>query len=95
VARGQAHRQHGEAEQLEVLRTVRGGGDAPVLVVAEQADEHTAVRWLDDGADDFMAKPASAAELVVRIEVLGRRSPGGRERRRQCSRRWPVEPGRR
>lgn len=47
----------------EVLRTV------PVIMLSGQADETARVAALGAGADDFVAKPFSAKDLVARIEA--------------------------
>ena len=51
--------------------------DAVVVVLTAQADETEAVRALDGGADDFVAKPFRAGELVARLRAHLRRRPDG------------------
>jgi len=59
---------------LEVLEAIRGTGDAtPVLVLSALGDTEERVRGLRAGSDDYLAKPFSVAELVARVEALGRR----------------------
>jgi DNA-binding response OmpR family regulator len=67
---------------LELLRKVReaGGSGArvdarmPLLVLSGRAGETDRVRGLERGADDFLAKPFSYAELRLRIAALLRRT---------------------
>jgi two-component system, OmpR family, response regulator len=60
----------------EVLRRlVRDRGDQPVLVLSAMADIDVRVGCLDAGADDFLAKPFTIAELLARVR-LRMRSPG-------------------
>ncbi|HLT14927.1 MAG TPA: response regulator transcription factor [Marinobacter sp.] len=61
---------------IEVLESVRAHLDWPVPAVflTQRDSESDIVRALDAGADDYIAKPARAAELVARINALARRS---------------------
>ena len=62
---------------LEVLRRLRERGSSlPVLILtaADGVDER--VKGLDNGADDYMAKPFSLQELEARVRALIRRGAG-------------------
>lgn len=47
---------------------------APVIVVTARGQEEQKVRALDAGADDYVVKPFSPAELLARVRVILRRS---------------------
>ena len=50
--------------------------ELPIIMLTACADEGDKVAGLDAGADDYLAKPFSASELLARIRaVLRRRSP--------------------
>jgi two-component system, OmpR family, phosphate regulon response regulator PhoB len=50
--------------------------ELPIIMLTARADEADKVAGLDAGADDYLAKPFSANELLARIRaVLRRRSP--------------------
>lgn len=57
------------------LRQLRAGERAatPVLMLTARASEFDRVEGLDAGADDYLVKPFSAAELVARVRALLRR----------------------
>lgn len=55
------------------LARIRELTDAPVVVLSGTDSELAAVRALRAGADDFMPKPVALAELVARVEAIGRR----------------------
>jgi two-component system, OmpR family, response regulator len=58
----------------------RGSG-VPVLMLTARDDVDDRVRGLDSGADDYLGKPFSLAELLARVRALLRRGPadfGGR-----------------
>ena len=58
----------------EMLRMLRAVSDVPVIVATARDDDPTAVRALNSGADDFLAKPFSAEQLDARIRAVLRRS---------------------
>lgn len=57
------------------LRRMRSGprGTLPVLMLTARASEVDRVEGLEAGADDYLVKPFSAAELVARVRALLRR----------------------
>ncbi|HZP30838.1 MAG TPA: response regulator transcription factor [Acidimicrobiia bacterium] len=64
---------------FEVCRTLRARGRwAPVLLLTARDAVEDRVTGLDAGADDYLAKPFSFAELYARLRALTRR--GARER---------------
>jgi DNA-binding response OmpR family regulator len=52
---------------LEILPTLRAGMAGPILVLSARIGEDDRVESLELGADDFIAKPFSARELLARI----------------------------
>jgi len=65
------------ADGLSLLRRLRDGGDdLPVLLLSARADGVDRIIGLEQGADDYLAKPFLPRELTARIEaVLRRRRP--------------------
>jgi DNA-binding response OmpR family regulator len=61
---------------LEVTRRIRRESDVPILVVTARSGESDKLLGLEIGADDYMTKPFSTAELVARVRALLRRSSG-------------------
>ncbi len=64
---------------LTLLRRLRDGGDdLPVLMLTARGDAVDRIIGLEQGADDYLAKPFLPRELTARIEaVLRRRRPAG------------------
>ena len=60
----------------EVLRRLRRDSDVPVLVLTARSSEADRVRGLDLGADDYITKPFSVAELLARVRAHLRRRDG-------------------
>ncbi len=66
-----------DLDGADVLRMLRGVSDVPVIVATARDDEAEIVRLLDQGADDYVVKPYSAAQLEARIRAVLRRGSGG------------------
>jgi two-component system OmpR family response regulator len=61
---------------FEVCRELRTRGRwAPVLLLTARDSVDDRVTGLDAGADDYLAKPFSFAELLARLRALARRGP--------------------
>ena len=56
---------------------LRGVSRVPVVVATARDDEAEIVAVLDAGADDYVVKPFSAAQLDARIRAVLRRGGGG------------------
>lgn len=54
---------------FEVLKTIRDKEEIPVLLVSARAEELYKIKGLDLGADDYITKPFSSAELVARVNA--------------------------
>jgi two-component system KDP operon response regulator KdpE len=57
----------GDGETL--LAQIRKAGNTPVIVISARDAEPAKVRLLDAGADDYLVKPFSLAELLARLRV--------------------------
>jgi two-component system response regulator RegX3 len=57
----------------EVCRRIRAGSGVPIIVVTAKDSSADLVLGLEVGADDYVTKPFSAAELLSRIRALLRR----------------------
>ncbi len=65
-----------ELDGFEVCRRLRRGGVwSPVLMLTARDAVEDRVAGLDTGADDYLAKPFSFAELLARLRALTRRGP--------------------
>lgn len=58
-----------DMDGMDVLERIRRKGDVPVIVVTARGSDDQKVRALDAGADDYVTKPFSTAELFARIRV--------------------------
>jgi DNA-binding response OmpR family regulator len=59
---------------LEVCRRLRSTSDVPVIMLTALGSEADRVVGLERGADDYVTKPFSPRELVLRVESVLRRA---------------------
>ena len=62
---------------MEVLRALRSFSDAYVVMLTARTEEVDRIVGLSTGADDYLTKPFSPAELVARVRAMLRRPRGG------------------
>ncbi|MEN8237885.1 MAG: response regulator transcription factor [Actinomycetota bacterium] len=65
-----------DLDGAQVLKMIRSVSAVPVVVATARDDETEIVRILRDGADDYIVKPFSGAQLEARIEAILRRTAG-------------------
>ena len=65
-----------DMDGLEVLKNLREWSKVPVLILSVRDQEDVKVTALENGADDYVTKPFSTAELVARLAVIQRRHHG-------------------
>lgn len=53
-----------------LLRADRFTQDVPLILLSRTAGQHETIAGLEAGADDFLVKPFSARELLVRVQTL-------------------------
>jgi two-component system response regulator RegX3 len=58
---------------LDVCQTLRAESDLPIVILTAADAEADRIHGLDIGADDYVTKPFSVAELVSRVRALLRR----------------------
>ena len=59
---------------LSVIRRARALGETPILVLSARGSTGDRILGLSEGADDYLPKPFSPAELVVRVRTILRRT---------------------
>ena len=62
---------------LELCRQLRGEGDLPIIMLTARTTERDRLRGLREGADDYVTKPFSPPEVVLRVEAVLRRTQRG------------------
>lgn len=67
-----------EIDGMTVARRVREESDVPILMLSARGTVADRIQGLSEGADDYLPKPFSPAELVVRAKAILRRARGAR-----------------
>ena len=62
---------------FEVFRRIRAQGDSPVIMITARGQTTDRIAGLEIGADDYVSKPFSPAEVVARVRTVLRRSSAG------------------
>src|SRR4051795_2257001 len=73
-----------ELDGRAVIRAVRRdeeAGRTPIIILSARGSTVDRIAGLEDGADDYLPKPFSPAELVLRVKALLRRSTPARSDR--------------
>jgi two-component system KDP operon response regulator KdpE len=58
------------ASGLEVLESIRATSDVPVIILSARSGDPGKLLALDEGASDFLAKPFSMGDLVMRVRAV-------------------------
>jgi two-component system KDP operon response regulator KdpE len=66
----------GELDGYATARRIREFSDVPIIMLTARVRENDMLRGFEAGADDYMTKPFSARELLVRIRSLLKRANG-------------------
>lgn len=70
-----------DRDGLHFIHAARRDSSVPILVLSARSTEKDKVTALDSGANDYVTKPFSAAELLARIRAaLRQRRPGAQSR---------------
>lgn len=68
-----------DVDGTELLRMLRAVSQVPVIVMTARGADETVVATLDAGADDYLVKPFSMAQLEARVRAVLRRRQSDRE----------------
>ena len=62
-----------EMDGFSVCQTIRSFSQVPILMLTERTSEQDRIHGLELGADDYMTKPFSPRELMLRISAILKR----------------------
>ena len=65
-----------DADTGELITSIREFSQTPLIVLMQEQDEMSKVRFLEAGADDCIGTPFSPIELIIKVKVLLRRTGG-------------------
>ncbi len=64
----------GDREGFAICRNMRERSAVPIVLVSPLGDEASLVRGYESGADDYVVKPFSPRQLLLRIDAVARRT---------------------
>ncbi len=63
-----------EIDGIEVAVRIREAKDTPIIMLTAKGEENNRVEGFESGADDYIVKPFSPREVVLRVKALLRRT---------------------
>ncbi len=60
---------------FEVCREIRKVSDLPIIMITARGEDYDRIMGLELGADDYVVKPFSPAEVMARVKAVLRRLP--------------------
>ena len=65
-----------DVDGIEILKKIREWYQKPIIILSVKNSEEDIINALDNGANDYLTKPFKTGELLARIRVALRHSPG-------------------
>ena len=62
-----------DGDGVEVIKQIRVWTETPIIVISARDEDTDKIEALDAGADDYLTKPFSVAELLARLHATQRR----------------------
>jgi two-component system KDP operon response regulator KdpE len=63
-----------DMDGVDIIKKLRAWSNIPIIVVSARSEDRDKIEALDAGADDYLTKPFSVAELLARLRVSLRRA---------------------
>lgn len=68
-----------ELDGFSACREIRKFSDAPLIILSARGEEYDKINGFEAGVDDYVVKPFSPKELMMRIDAVMRRAEGRKE----------------
>ncbi|UNC91045.1 response regulator transcription factor [Candidatus Contubernalis alkaliaceticus] len=72
-----------ELDGFSAVREIRKSQDTPVLMLSARGEEYDKIHGFELGADDYVVKPFSPKELMMRLEAIMKRTTKGSQFRHE------------
>ena len=69
-----------ELDGFSVCREIRKFSDVPIIMLSARGEEYDKINGFELGIDDYVVKPFSPKELMLRVDAVMKRYEGGRDR---------------
>ena len=70
-----------ELDGFSTVREIRKTSDVPVIFLSARGEEYDKINGFESGGDDYVVKPFSPKELMLRVDAILRRGTGGAQAR--------------
>ncbi|HDK5691762.1 TPA: response regulator transcription factor, partial [Staphylococcus pseudintermedius] len=80
-----------EMDGLEVAVKLRELKDTPIIMLTAKGEENNRVEGFESGADDYIVKPFSPREVVLRVKALLRRTESSKAEQNEPHARDMIE----
>ena len=69
-----------ELDGLSACRKIKSFCDVPIIVLSARGEEYDRISGFEIGADDYVVKPFSPKELMMRVEAVMKRTLGNTQK---------------
>ncbi len=69
-----------ELDGFSACREIRKDSDVPILLLSARGEEYDKINGFEFGADDYIVKPFSPRELMLRVDAILKRVKQGKEK---------------
>ncbi|MBQ4091282.1 MAG: response regulator transcription factor, partial [Clostridia bacterium] len=76
---------------FSACREIRKTGDTPIIMLSARGEEYDKINGFETGIDDYVVKPFSAKELMLRIEAIMKRGARCAQKQQQAAKNVIVE----
>ncbi len=73
-----------ELDGFSAVREIRKTSSVPVLFLSARGEEYDRINGFECGADDYVVKPFSPKELMLRVEVILKRAAAAPAAEKEC-----------
>ncbi len=80
-----------ELDGFSAVREIRKEKNIPVIMLSARGEEYDRIHGFELGVDDYVVKPFSPRELMMRVSAVLKRSGSGREREEEVIRLGRME----
>lgn len=77
-----------ELDGFSAVKEIRKHSQVPILMLSARSEEYDKIHGFETGIDDYVTKPFSPKELMMRIEAILKRSQKNEENKRKI---WSCE----
>lgn len=82
-----------ELDGFSACREIRKRSQIPIIMLSARGEEYDRINGFEVGIDDYVVKPFSPKELMLRVEAVMKRTRGGSEAAKQVNQVIEIDGG--